>query len=241
MPFGYSHRLDSVVFSYSVPEQWKYVEDNVRGVWGRVLRQYEVEQHMTLQQVGKGFGGTMRCSRLWGPVDEGEEPFMITRCSLQHFLESYSVSSTVPQELQALGRPKSGTTVSLGKETYPVGRVFAMLTGTEKVRFTSGSFEVSLGPYRGLNYQNESAWTLPGANNEAEIRAWRVKRNAFLAEEDRRYGRYIEARTEYERRRQACEAASIPAPAPAPAVIRSPFLGLGECVLTDVGSLGCPV
>ena len=236
-----SHYLEKLVARHSVPVLWKYSIDGVRGTWGRVWYDGYVDRSTTLEQVGRGFGGTARCT--WARVPS--EPGSITRtttCTFQRFEESLW-QTHLPSELLVYGYPSAETTVSLAMETYPVNSIIATGDGRGvRLRFSSGRFVVEEGQYpSGITYQYETTATVPGANNEAEIRAWRAKRNAFLAAEERRYRQYLEARSEYERRRQACEAASIPAPVPAPGIIRSPFLSLDECAPPNAGGTDCLV
>jgi len=241
-PGGTSHHLEKLVARHSVPVRWRYSTDGVRGSWGRVWDDGVLTRSTTLEQIGKGFGGSVRCSGVQIPSLEPDLPPAVqTNCRFQHFEESLS-QTRLPSELLAYGYPRAETTVSLAVETYSYGVNYAYVLRPVQLRFSSGSFVVEEGLYpRGVIYQYEMTWAVPGSNNGAEIRAWRAKRNAFLAAEERRYRRYLEARSEYERRRQACQAASITAPVPAPEVIRSPFLNLNDCVPANAGVTDCLV
>lgn len=248
-PSTTSHVLEKVVYRFGGRSTvWEWREGLVPTSWGSVTMAGwrpvsnglpTGTSEFSIEQIGKGLGGKKVCRIQQMEPLPGEDPYRVTVCSFQRFLLGNTLADPVPQELRALGAARPGASVSLPQETYDLVGVPLQRRGDSlRVGFFTGSYDSSVG----IESRGTTSWepfiVQPGELfNEAAQKNWRISRQAFEAAELRRYGLYREARDAYERRRQACEAASIPAPPPAPPVIPSPFLAQDRCIPHDLG--GC--
>lgn len=205
-PDDASHRLDKVVYSYSVPRTFVWRD----GVWkGQPLSDAEEEDQINrgwerVDFVGKGMGGYRSCS--WGryPLEGWADPVWTQECVFERVPRDHQFyAGAKVDELDAYGRPPDGTMVRLSTVTRSSAYLSVGGSGASGrfVYFRSGIIPLWIN-----ETQNQREWSEPyvlkegGWANLDAYQSWLAAWEAHQTSELRRLDRYQEEREAYEAR-----------------------------------------
>lgn len=220
-PAEVSHRVDRIVEEFSEPRIFVKSRDSLWFERFPTGAEAKRTRTRTTRYFGPGMEGSVSCKPGLYPLEGWVHPLWAIECSFVRvplFPSWFNITPGNSDELVAHRNAQEGTEVRLNRLTHtgrssPVHGPYGALY----VKFMSGHIPLWDSVINDRRDWQETFQVLRGAVwvNESASRQWRAAHSAYESQEHLRYVQYVAQKSEYEARRQRCEA---PLPPPPPEV-----------------------